>query len=108
MIHGMPPGSVIVDMAAENGGNVEGSVPGEVVEVGGITIVGSGNWSGQVSRDASSMYSNNLFNLVDEYWNAEEKVFEFDLNDEILAGCVITHVGQIVNETIRKHYAADL
>jgi NAD(P) transhydrogenase subunit alpha len=101
----MQPGSVVVDMAAETGGNVEGSVPGEVVELDGVTIIGSGNWSGQVSRDASNMYSNNLFNLVDEYWNAEQKTFEIDLNDDILSGCVITHAGEIVNETIRKRYA---
>ncbi len=105
MIQGMSSGSVIVDMAAESGGNVEGSVPGEVIEVDGVTIIGSGNWSGQVSRDASNMYSNNLLNLVDEYWDAEQKSFALDLNDDILSGCVITHAGQIVNETIRKHYA---
>ncbi len=102
---GMQPGSVVVDMAAETGGNVEGSVPGEVVELNGVTIIGSGNWSGQVSRDASNMYSNNLFNLVDEYWSTEGKVFEIDLNDDILSACVITHAGEIVNETIRKQSA---
>jgi NAD(P) transhydrogenase subunit alpha len=105
MVQGMSSGSVIVDMAAESGGNVEGSVPGEVIEVDGVTIIGSGNWSGQVSRDASNMYSNNLLNLIDEYWDAEQKSFALDLNDDILSGCVITHAGQIVNETIRKHYA---
>jgi NAD(P) transhydrogenase subunit alpha len=104
-IRSMQPGSVIVDMAAESGGNVEGSVPGETVELDGVTIIGSGNWSGQVCRDASNMYSNNLFNLVEEYWNAEQKSFELDLNDDILAGCLITHAGEIVSTTIRKHYA---
>ena len=100
----MQPGSVVVDMAAVSGGNVEGSVAGSVVEIDGIVIVGSGNWSGQVSRDASNMYSNNLFNLFDEYWNREERVFELDLNDDILSGCVITHGGEITNEIIRKQY----
>jgi NAD(P) transhydrogenase subunit alpha len=100
----MQPGSVVVDMAAESGGNVEGSIAGSVVEIDDITIIGSGNWSGQVSRDASNMYSNNLFNLFDEYWNSEEKVFELDLNDDILSGCVITHGGEITNEIIRKQY----
>ena len=104
-LRGMQPGSVIVDMAAESGGNVEGSVPGEVVELDGVTIIGTGNWSGQVSRDASNMYSNNLFNLVDEYWDAEQQTFNLDLEDEILAGCVITHDGEIVNATIRQQYA---
>ena len=105
MVRRMLPGSVIVDMAAETGGNVEGSAAGEVVEIDGVTIIGSGNWSGQVCRDASNMYSNNLFNLVNEYWDSEQKNFQVDLNDDILSGCVITHAGEIVNETIRKHYA---
>jgi NAD(P) transhydrogenase subunit alpha len=104
-LRGMQPGSVIVDMAAETGGNVEGSVPGEVVECDGLSIIGSGNWSGQVSRDASNMYSNNLFNLVDEYWNAEQKRFALDPDDDILSGCLITHAGEIVNPTIKAHYA---
>jgi NAD(P) transhydrogenase subunit alpha len=105
MIRRMLPGSVVVDMAAESGGNVEGSAAGEVIEVDNVIIVGSGNWSGQVSRDASNMYSNNLFNLINEFWNAEQKTFELDLDDDILCGCVITHAGEIVNESIRKQYA---
>ena len=104
-VRGMQPGSVIVDMAAESGGNVEGSVAGEVVERDGVTIIGSGNWSGQVCRDASNMYSNNLFNLVDEYWDAERQQFTLDLEDEILVGCLITHAGAIVNATIKQQYA---
>ncbi|MDH3454196.1 MAG: NAD(P) transhydrogenase subunit alpha [Desulfuromonadales bacterium] len=105
VVRRMRPGSVIVDMAAETGGNVEGSVAGGLAEIGGVTIIGSGSWSGQVSRDASDMYSNNLFNLVHEYWDAEQKKLVLDLNDDILSGCVITHAGEIVNETIRKQYA---
>jgi NAD(P) transhydrogenase subunit alpha len=101
----MQPGSIVVDMAAETGGNVEGSVAGKEVQVDGLTIIGSGNWSGQVCRDASDMYSNNLFNLFDEYWNNEKKTFEVELDDDILSGCVITHGGEIANETIRKQYS---
>ena len=104
-LRGMQPGSVIVDMAAESGGNVEGSIAGEVVERDGVTIIGSGNWSGQVCRDASNMYSNNLLNLVDEYWDVEQQQFILDLQDEILAGCLITHAGAIVNTTIKQEYA---
>jgi NAD(P) transhydrogenase subunit alpha len=104
-ITGMPPGSVIVDMAAESGGNVEGSVAGEVTSQNGVTIIGSGNWAGQVCHDASNMYSNNLFNLVDEYWDAEKRGFVLDLEDEIIAGCLITHDGEIVNPVIKEHYA---
>jgi len=102
MIKGMKPGSVIVDMAAESGGNVEGSVAGETVVVDGVTIIGDGNWSNFVSRDASQMYSSNLFNLVDEGWNGDDKKMVIDMENDILQGCVITHGGEIVNETIQK------
>lgn len=102
MVEGMRPGSVIVDMAAETGGNVEGSVPGETVDVNGITIIGDGNWANTVARDASQMYSSNLFNLVDEFWNEEDKAMVLDFEDDILQGCVITHGGDIVNDTIKN------
>jgi NAD(P) transhydrogenase subunit alpha len=96
MIKGMKPGSVIVDMAAESGGNVEGSVAGKTVVVDGVTIIGDGNWSNFVSRDA------NLFNLVDEGWIADDKKMVIDMENDILQGCVITHGGEIVNETIKN------
>lgn len=101
----MKPGSVVVDMAAENGGNVEGSKPGEtVVTENDVRIVGTGNWSNEVARDASQMYSSNLFNLVDEFWDEEAKSFKLDFDNEIATGCVITHDGAVVNETIKNHY----
>jgi len=99
MVAGMKPGSVIVDMAQ---GNVEGTVPGETVDVNGVTIIGDGNWSNFVPRDASQMYSANIFNLIDEFWQTEEKAFNLDFEDDILQGCVITHGGDIVNETIKN------
>ena len=102
MVEGMAPGSVIVDMAAETGGNVEGSVPNEIVKVGGVTIIGLGNLAGEVARDASQMYSSNLFNLVEDNWNEEQKAFVVDFEDDILPGCVITHGGEVVNDTIKK------
>jgi NAD(P) transhydrogenase subunit alpha len=102
MVEGMAPGSVIVDMAAETGGNVEGSVPNEIVKVGGVTIIGKGNLAGEVARHASQMYSANLFNLVEDNWNAEQKQFVVDFDDDILPGCIITHGGELVNETIKK------
>ncbi|MDG2002899.1 MAG: NAD(P) transhydrogenase subunit alpha [Novosphingobium sp.] len=102
MVASMRAGSVIVDMAAESGGNVEGSIAGETVQVGGVTIIGDGNWANFVARDASQMYSANLFNLLDEFWDEEAKELRLDLDDDILKGCVITHGGEIVNETIRQ------
>ncbi len=102
MVEGMAPGSVIVDMAAETGGNVEGSVPNETVEVSGVTIIGLGNLAGEVARDASQMYSSNLFNLVEDSWNEDEKQFVIDFEHDILPGCIITHGGEVTNETIKK------
>ncbi|AQA17490.1 NAD(P) transhydrogenase subunit alpha [Halioglobus japonicus] len=102
MVDGMMPGSVIVDMAAETGGNVEGSVPGETVDCDGVTLIGTGNWASDVARDASQMYSSNLFNLVEDNWSEEQKAFEVDFEDDILPGCIITHGGEITNETIKN------
>lgn len=102
MVEAMQPGSVIVDMAAETGGNVEGSVAGREVVVNGVTIIGQGNWPNFVSRDASQMYSSNLLNMVNEYWDKENKSFVLDQENEIIRGCLITHGGAIVNETIKS------
>ena len=102
MVEGMAPGSVVVDMAAETGGNVEGSVPNEVVDVGGVTIIGTGNLANLVARDATQMYASNMFNLVEDTWDKEEKTFVLDLENDILPGCVITHGGAIVHPTIKN------
>ena len=102
VVERMRPGAVVVDMAAETGGNVEGSVPGETVDVGGVTVIGDGNWANNVPRDASAMYASNMFNLVEDSWDEEGKTFNLDLEHDILQGCVITHDGQIVNETIKN------
>ena len=104
MIEGMRPGSVIVDMAVESGGNVEGSVAGEVVEVNGVKIVGQSNLPGEVANNASQMYSNNLTNLLQEFWNEESGVLELDPEDDILMSCVITRSGSVVNEALQSIY----
>jgi len=101
MVEGMSPGSVIVDMAAETGGNVEGSVPDEVVDVNGVTIVGTANLANLAPRDATQMYASNMFNLVEDTWDEEGKQFVLDLENDILPGCVITHGGAVVHPTIK-------
>ena len=104
MIQGMRPGSVIVDMAVESGGNVEGSVAGEVVEVNGVKIVGQSNLPGEVANNASQMYSNNLTNLLQEFWNEESGALELDPEDDIVMSCVITRSGSVVNEALQSIY----
>ena len=104
MVEGMKPGSVVVDMAVESGGNVEGSKLDEVVEVGGVKIIGQGNLPSEVARNASEMYSNNLFNLVSEFWDEEQKTLVLDPEDEIIKSCLITQGGDVINETIKNLY----
>jgi len=105
MLAGMQKGSVVVDLAVESGGNVAGSQVGQEIESGGVRIIGLANLPGRVAVNASQMFSSNLYNLVDEFWNPEEKRFALDFDDEIVKGCVITHQGEIVNQMIREHYA---
>ncbi len=102
MIEGMKHGSIIVDMAVESGGNVEGSVPGEEVEINGVKIIGIENLPGKAAVNASQMYSSNLYNFIAEFWNKEDKRLDLNLDHEIIKGCLITHNGQIVNETIKN------
>ena len=101
MVDAMQPGSVIVDMAVATGGNVEGSKNDEYVFDNGVTIIGMSNLPGEVARDASQVFGNNIFNMIEEFWDAENKSLNFDLKDEILKGCVITHQGKVVNEAIK-------
>ena len=101
MVDAMKPGGVIVDMAVDSGGNVEGSSPDETVVQNGVSIIGVSNLPAYVAKDASQMYSSNLYNLVSEYWDEEKTTFNLDLDDDILKCCVITHAGDIVNEAIK-------
>ncbi len=106
MVRGMQKGSIIVDLAVESGGNVAGSQVDQEVDLDGVRIIGLGNLPGRVAVHASQMFSSNLYNLVDEFWNKEEKRFDLNFEDEIIKGCIITHQGEIVNEMIAKHYSA--
>jgi len=101
MVAGMRPGSVIVDMAVETGGNVEGSKLNEEVNFNGVRIVGLGNLPARVAYHASQMYSGNLYAMIDEFWDEEAKTFNLDLEDEIVQGCLITNAGQVVNARVK-------
>ena len=102
MVAAMKRGGIIVDMAVDSGGNVEGSVSDQTVDVSGVSIIGVSNLPAEVCRDASQMYSANLLNLVTEFWDEETRTFNLDLEDDILKGCVITHNGSIANEVIKS------
>jgi NAD(P) transhydrogenase subunit alpha len=106
MVAAMRPSSVIVDMAVETGGNVDGSVLNEVAEVSGVRIVGLGNLPGEVARNASEMYSSNLVALLGEFFDKARKGVVLPEDDDIARSAVVTRGGAIVNETIKARYAA--
>ncbi len=101
MVAGMRPGSVVVDLAASTGGNVEGTVPDETVTVDGVRVVGMSNFPGEVARDASQMYASNVANLLEHAWNKETGRLELNTEDEIVKSVLLTHGGEIRDERIR-------
>ena len=102
MVQRMKPGSIVVDYAVESGGNVEGSQPGEDVDVDGVLIIGYRNIPGRLATSASQMFANNLYNFVDEFWDDEGKSFNLNRDDEIISGSLVTHGGEMVNEMVKS------
>jgi H+-translocating NAD(P) transhydrogenase subunit alpha len=96
----MQPGSVIVDLAAESGGNCALTRPGEVVDAGGVQVVGPVNLPAAVGRHASEMYAKNLLNLLAPAFS--EGKLAIDWADEVFAGCVLTHDGQVRHGPTRE------
>jgi NAD(P) transhydrogenase subunit alpha len=126
MLKKVRPGSVIVDLAAGSGGNVEGVVPNEEVEVNGVRLVGIDNMPGEVSVNASQMLAANMVNLISHLRNDESGEIQLDGSgkactdddweakaetargfDEIAEGCVIVRCGEIVHQGIKKHYEGE-
>jgi H+-translocating NAD(P) transhydrogenase subunit alpha len=103
MVEQMGQGSVVVDLAAESGGNVEGSVPGEVVRIGNAQVWGGANVPGQMPGPASRLYAQNIVNLVTLMTSQSEGVNAFapDFDDEIVAGCCVTRGREILHEPTR-------
>lgn len=100
MLAQMQAGAIVVDYAVESGGNVEGSVPGETTDIGGVQVVGLRNYPGHIAQSASQMYAANLANYVEEFWDKEAKAFAPKADDDIAKASVITRDGAVVNETI--------
>jgi NAD(P) transhydrogenase subunit alpha len=99
-IASMRPGSVIVDLAVEQGGNVEGAQAGEIVEKHGVKIVGHRNVPSRLAADASALYARNLFNFLSAFWDAETKAPVLPDDDEIVQGIRLTRGGKIVHERL--------
>jgi len=111
MVEAMRPGSVIVDLAAETGGNCARSVPGEVVEVGGITVYAPLNVPSLMPVHASQLYSRNVVNFLThllERGLARPEgggEWQWDTSDEICRRTAVAHAGEILNETVRARVA---
>ena len=99
MVRSMRPGSIIVDLAADGGGNCEASVPGETVEVAGVQVMAPLNLATTVPEHASLLFSRNLTNFIEAF--STEGTFEIDIADEIQAGCLITRDSEIVHGRTR-------
>jgi len=100
MVKGMRQGSVIVDLAAETGGNVELTQAGKELEVGGVTIIGTRNVPSTMPLHASQLYARNVANLLLHL--VKDGALNLDFNDEITKGSCVTHGGEIVNERAKQ------
>lgn len=101
MVHSMRPGSVIVDLAAEQGGNCTLTKPGEIVEINGVTIVGLFNIPSRLSADASALYAKNLLNFLTPLFDASSKELAINWQDEIVSASTLTRDGQVVHPSFR-------
>ena len=96
----MRPGSVIVDMAASAGGNVEGTVAGQSVEKHGVSIIGASNLARSLAADASALFARNLYNFLSAFWNKEQGAPVLPDDDELVKGIRLTHGGKVVHERL--------
>ena len=101
MVEGMRAGSVIVDLAASSGGNVEGTVVDSLVNINGVSIIGLSNFPAQVAKDASQMYASNVANLLEHLWDKEQKALKINLEDEITQSVLLTFQGHIRDERVK-------
>ncbi len=97
MLAAMKPGSVAVDLAVERGGNIEGSVKGQVADVGGVKVIGYANVAGRVAASASALYAKNLFAFLETMVDKETKAFAINTEDELIKATMLTHGGRVVH-----------
>ena len=102
MVESMQPGSIIVDLAAERGGNVEVTKPGEVVTTAnGVTVIGYNNWPARLATSASQLYARNLFAFLETMFDKKTKAFAVNWDDELVKATVLTRDGAIVHPNIK-------
>ncbi|MEQ9143460.1 MAG: Re/Si-specific NAD(P)(+) transhydrogenase subunit alpha [Parvibaculaceae bacterium] len=100
MVKSMKPGSIIVDLAVEQGGNCPLSKPGEIVEAHGVKIIGHRNMAGRLPVDASSLYAKNLLNFITPQIDQEAKALTLDWEDETVTGTALTRDGAIIHPAL--------
>ncbi|WP_068637124.1 NAD(P) transhydrogenase subunit alpha [Thauera butanivorans] len=100
MVARMKPGAVVVDMAAETGGNVEGTVAGEKTWVGDVLVIGPVNIPSRMPVHASEMYAKNLFNFISPF--IEDGALTLDWEDEVVAGTCLTHAGEVRHAGVKQ------
>lgn len=100
MVAAMKYGAVIVDLAAESGGNVEGTVAREIVQVGHVKIVGHTNLPSRMPYHASEMYAKNLFNFISPF--IKDGALALDWEDEVMAGACLTHAGEVRHAGVKQ------
>ncbi|MCX7311456.1 MAG: Re/Si-specific NAD(P)(+) transhydrogenase subunit alpha [Hyphomicrobiales bacterium] len=106
MVASMKPGSVLVDLAVERGGNVEGAVAGQVADVGGVKIVGFTNVAGRLAASASALYSKNLLTFLEILVDKKEKKLAVNWDDEIVKATALTRDGAVVHPNFLPKSAA--
>jgi NAD(P) transhydrogenase subunit alpha len=97
MVKSMRPGSVLIDLAVERGGNVEGARPGEVVDADGVKIVGYTNVAGRVAASASSLYARNLFSFIETLVDKTSKALAVNWDDELVKATLLTRDGAVIH-----------
>lgn len=101
MVYSMRPGSVIVDLAAEQGGNCTLTKAGEIIEINGVSIIGTLNIPSRLSADASALYAKNLLNYITPHIYPETNAFTLNWRDEIVLASALTHAGEIIHPTFK-------
>jgi NAD(P) transhydrogenase subunit alpha len=107
MVAAMRPGSVVVDLAADAGGNVAATKPGErVVTENGVKVLGFTNWPGRIPAAASALYARNLLTFLTTFWDKDAKAPKLPEDDEIVRGVALTRGGQVVHPMLAPAKAA--
>jgi NAD(P) transhydrogenase subunit alpha len=106
MVASMRPGSVLIDLAVERGGNVEGAKPGEVAEAGAVKVVGHLNVPGRIAASASALYARNLFAFVETLIDKDKKAIAVNWDDELVKSTVLTRAGAVVHPAFAEKGAA--